>query len=469
MNTWPLRFRDLEDGSIFLANDAGGYFVSNRDFIDRYAHNRLTELDHAFLLEQGHSYGRTHDLQYTAFAWRYTARQTSQGRLSYIILVPTLRCNLACTYCQVSRANEAASGYDWTDVVVEDVLRFLDKLATSNVKIEFQGGEPLLRIDLLERVRKFCRKRFDKSEFVVCTNLQNLPPEALAFFDSDDTFISTSLDGKVSDHNRQRTQDNALVATFFSNLANVISLCGIKRVSALSTIDIDSPPDLDALIETYVSFGFSSIYVRPVNYQGFARRRPPKHDDLAIWCDIYGKFIDRLVEHNSRTGHVIEEFYLTHCLRRLLQPGHDGHVDLRNPSLPATDYIVIDFDGRLYPSDEARMLSRIGHVDFSVGNISDGLDHTKIATLSASALNNFDPDCIHCPYQPFCGSDPVDDVSRYGRIDIPRADTWFCGRQLSIFDLAVKLIYSNDEKVQFSLKSWIGLSSWPPALAPVHQ
>jgi hypothetical protein len=88
--------------------------------------------------------------------------------------------------------------------------------------------------------------------------------------------------------------------------------------------------------------------------------------------------------------------------------------------------------------------------------------------MLSAAANNFDPDCIHCPYQPFCGSDPIDCLSRYGRIDLPRPQTWFCQRQLSVFDRVVSLIYSGDEKVQFSLRHWAGLASWPAQLAPHH-
>ena len=40
----------------------------------------------------------------------------------------------------------AARGYDW-DETLADVLRFLDSLETDQIKVEFQGGEPLLRID----------------------------------------------------------------------------------------------------------------------------------------------------------------------------------------------------------------------------------------------------------------------------------------------------------------------------------
>lgn len=114
------------------------------------------------------------------------------------------------------------------------------------------------------------------------------------------------------------------------------------------------------------------------------------------------------------------------------------------------------------------MLSRIGHVDLSIGNARDGMDWDAISARIPSALNNFDPDCIHCTYQAFCGSDPVDDISRYRRVDLPRHETWFCGRQQSVFDKAMSLIYSADDRDRFSVCQWTGLGSWPGSLAPEH-
>ena len=67
---------------------------------------------------------------------------------------------------------------DWSEATLDAALNLLDRLTTQRVKIEFQGGEPLLRLDHLKRVREFCRKRFISAEFVVCTNLQNVSEDA---------------------------------------------------------------------------------------------------------------------------------------------------------------------------------------------------------------------------------------------------------------------------------------------------
>lgn len=467
MQLWPLRFRDLDNRRTLLADEAGAYFLAESEFVDRYARDRLTSSDERFLRAQGHAFEREGDLAHTGFLTRWSRRQYVGGGSAYVILIPTLRCDLKCSYCQVSRAPVAAKGFDWDEETLRKVLGFLDNLPVEEIQIEFQGGEPFLRLDHLQAVVAFARRRFRRVRFVVCTNLQTLDEDILAFLDSEDVLISTSLDGPHQVHTRNRTGNDALTDVFLRNLEQVIGLIGPGRISALPTIDIEDPPDPEDLIAAYEDFGFTSLYLRPVNYQGFARKSHPAARTSAAWNTYYRGFIDRLIARNARTDRVMEEFYLAHCLRRILAPRLDSHTDLRNPNIPTGANAVIDFDGQIYPSDEARMLARIRQVDLAIGNVTDGLDQEKLALLAPGHINNFDPDCIHCPYQPFCGTDPVDDLSRSGRIDLPRHESWFCQRHLAVFDLAIELLYSTDSAVEFSLSRWLGLDTLPEALRPV--
>lgn len=466
MNIWPLRFRKAGESYLF-SDDAGGFFRSNGDFLDRYVADELHPRDRDFLHLGGHAYSEVGDLAHTSFAYRWTQRQAVRPELAYVILVPTLRCNLSCGYCQVSRAAENAHGYDWSTETTEAVLRYLDQLTTSDIKIEFQGGEPLLRVDLLEQVRDFCRQRFTSSRFVVCTNLQRLGSREWAFLEASDTFVSTSLDGDDATHTRQRTQSHAATAKFIGNLDEAIARLGPQRVAALPTIDIDNPPNFDDLIAAYQSRGMRSIYLRPINHQGFARRGRSLDADIERWNALHRAFVEHLIDLNYRTDAGLEEYYFAQCLRRTLRSGADEHVDLRNPSFLASDYVVIDHDGKFYPTDEARMLSRIGRIDLSIGDVFSGTAISKIETLNAASLNNFDPDCIHCAFQPFCGSDLIDDISRYGRTDQAKTSTWFCRRHTSIFDHVFELMYRDDPATKHSLALWAGVAHWGPQMAPV--
>lgn len=459
----PLRFRPLGEDYL-LVNDAGLAFRGSKAFLERAATAQWTADDDDFLLAEGHAAPDVHDARYLAHAYGLARRLAAPGALEYLILVPTLRCNLDCSYCQVSRVPVRQSGFDWNDETLAAVLRFIDELPGPRLKIEFQGGEPLLRPDLLQAVMDHAKRRFADASFVICTNLSRLDEAAMALIARPDVFVSTSLDGPSEVHQRNRTRDADETRRFEDNLAALIARFGRDKVSALPTIDYANPPDMDALIEAYLAYGFSSIYLRPVNYQGFARKQHAyARASQGDWNAYYAGFIRRLIARNwADRSQVLEEFYFKLCLHRIFQPGHDDHVDLRNPNLLGQDYLVVDYDGAIYPTDEARMVTRSGVMDLRVGDVHSGLDRQILDTLNQSAANNLDANCVHCAYQPFCGRDVVDDIARYGRIDLPRHQTAFCQRHLAIFDLAFELIYSQDEATQYSLRRWLCLPGEGP-------
>jgi His-Xaa-Ser system radical SAM maturase HxsB len=465
---WPLRFRESGDDFI-LTDEAGGWSVGSPALLDRYVHDRLTTSDLSFFAEAGHAFENVSDLAYSSFIRRWANRHAAPaGQIGYVILVPTLRCNLACDYCQVSRATEGATGYDWSDATLQQTLAFLDDLETESIKVEFQGGEPLLRLDLLEKVRAFCRQRFASCTFVVCSNLQRVDDAAWAFFADEDTFLSTSIDGDISIQASQRTHDQAVAKSFFANLRSYIDRYGNDRLSALPTVDLRKPVDPNVLIDTYAGFGLRSIYLRPVNQQGFARRVAPGKSAAADWSAYHRRFIQALIARNYESNEAFEEFYLTHAIRRVMRGGADNHVDLRNPNILGVGYLVVDYDGALYPTDEARMMSRVGQIDLSIGHVATGLTRERIAELNASSFNDLDPDCQHCAFQPYCGTDVIDDISRYGRVDVPRGETWFCQRHTALFDLVFELLRSRDQKVIHSMKKWAGVETWPAYLSEVR-
>jgi radical SAM protein with 4Fe4S-binding SPASM domain len=119
------------------------------------------------------------------------------------------------------------------------------------------------------------------------------------------------------------------------------------------------------------------------------------------------------------------------------------------------DYIVVDHDGTVFPTDEARMLSRSGVIDLSIGTIAEGWNTKARDMLNRHASNDDDPACRRCAFQPYCGRDLIDDIARYGRIDLPREETEFCRRHLHLFDFMFSLIYDPDTAVRYSLGRWL--------------
>jgi uncharacterized protein len=70
----------------------------------------------------------------------------------YVTLMPTLACNLACTYCfqKGSPAFERMTG-DTEAATLEFILRKVDEAATPHLVVHYFGGEPLTRKDFVLR------------------------------------------------------------------------------------------------------------------------------------------------------------------------------------------------------------------------------------------------------------------------------------------------------------------------------
>ncbi|WP_435170397.1 radical SAM protein [Falsirhodobacter sp. 1013] len=396
---------------------------------------------------------------------RQSVRKT---RPNYFILVPTLRCNIRCDYCQVSRVAEHAKGFDWDESLAEQILTFVLEASAPEVTLEFQGGEPLLRLDIIEMFRARMIAAGKSVKIVICTNLQTVSDAAWSFLQKTDVLISSSFDGTWAAHDQLRTQDAKKLEDFRGNLVRALQEFGNDRVSLVSTLDPLDPPPASEIIRSARELGISGLFLRPINYQGFARKafRDAKEDQR--WDRYYLDFIDTLIAHNLQSDTILGEYYFGYILRRILDPRRGEHVDLRNPSWLAHDYLVIDEKGAIFPTDEARMLFRTGQIDLRVGHAAMGLDHEVVDQLNVHADNRSDPDCATCVYQSVCGRDLVDDLSRYGRIDGSRHDTRHCQRHLSIFDHVMRKLASAPEDELHIMGRMAGLSSLDASVYRVH-
>lgn len=457
----PFRFRDV-DGRILVTNEAGDYGFFGSDVIGRLFDGALADDEGRKLRDLSIIVDDGDEWRVAALMRRLRKTHGSESRrLSYLIAIPTLRCDLSCTYCQVSRAALDANGFDWSEEHLDQFERFIDQIEGDSLKLEFQGGEPTVRPDLLRRMIDICKAKFTAPEFVICTNLTRITPEIEDIFGRPDVSISTSIDGPLAVMTANRTASDALSEAVFRNFRYIVDKYGPDKVAALPTVTEKTIADPQGLIDCYAAFGFQSIFLRPVNYMGFARKQ---HADLsrdfAAWDAFYRSALERILDLN-RDGY-FEEFYLALMVRSIFAGLPSGFVDLRSPSRFASDYCVIDFDGTLYPSDEARMLSRTRTIDLSIGTMAAGFDEDKLSALNKHAINQVHPDCLHCTYMPYCGIDVVDDISRYGRMDTPKHETWFCRRQMSLFDLIFEKVASKDRRYLDMFLKWIYRRADPP-------
>ena len=439
-----IKHNNLSDQRNLMVNDAGDFIFLNDQNLARLRESELEASEITWLEHAGLLINESEDFFSTSRLFKKSLRHSPQRKLNYLIIIPTLRCNLTCSYCQVSRANEQAKGYDWTDEIKNKFIDYVEANATENVKIEFQGGEPSLRLDLVTEIVERVKAVKPNASFVICTNLSNISTDFLNLVNRDDFIISSSLDGPPEIHKSRRTLDIKNTNQFFDNLDFILSEFGSQKISLLPTI-VDYSR-INETIDFFYEKELPEIFLRPVNYQGFARKKfSEESQDTLSWSLTYFAALDYIANKNLQGDHQLIETGLSIHLNRIFKQRSHNYVDLRNPNLLGKDYLVVDYDGKFYPTDESRMLSRIGLIDLSIGNTFDGIDNKKLKVLNLKSSNLDDPVCNQCSYQPFCGVDNVDRISRYGTIETPTNDTYFCKNHMGIFDYIFKNLANRNE------------------------
>ena len=108
------------------------------------------------------------------------------------------------------------------------------------IKIEFQGGEPLLNFPLIVKIvdsAKAMAPKADKEiDFVIASNLALLTDEILSFCKANDVQISTSLDGPRDLHNSNRPRPGGnSYELAVKGIKAAQDVLGRDRVNALMT------------------------------------------------------------------------------------------------------------------------------------------------------------------------------------------------------------------------------------------
>ena len=156
------------------------------------------------------------------------------------LFVVTLRCEHSCPYCQVSRQSTDRARYDMSEETAQRALKIAFGSPSARIKIEFQGGEPLLNFDLIEKMvlgaKAAAAASRKKLDFVIASNLALLTDEHLSFCKTHDVLLSTSLDGPADLHNKNRPRPGGNSHELaVKGIRRAQEFLGADRVGALMT------------------------------------------------------------------------------------------------------------------------------------------------------------------------------------------------------------------------------------------
>ena len=473
----PFQFLDFDGGKV-VVNEVGEHeILSAAEFQSFIAHRLASDTRSYRDLKAKHFlHDSPSSIPLTLLATKYrTKRSFLQGFTRLHIFVVTLRCDHSCHYCQVSRVSMNREKYDMTRESADRALDLTFRSPAKHIKIEFQGGEPLLNFELIQYITEGAKQRnatAKKSlQFVVATNLSFLSDEILAYLKKHRICVSTSLDGPAFIHNANRPRPgNDAYETTIRGMARVRQVLGGDAVSALMTTTKLSLQHPEAIVNEYVRQGFDHVFLRPLSPYGFALKTQAKTGyDLVAFLSFYKRALSHIIELN-RQGRWMVEIYAQILLTKILTPFATGYVDLQSPAGAGISVAVYNYDGDVYATDEARMLAQMGDTTFRLGNVHT--DSYKaifggelLRSLVAASCVESLPGCADCAFQTFCGADPVENYATQGDIFGHRPTSRFCGRNMEIIRHLLRLYHGDDPFVRELFWAWVHNTA-PDVLLP---
>lgn len=454
----PFKFDRFDDNQYILTNMAGEYLLIDSNVIPALIKRELSPEHPSFS-----SLRSRHFLRYpqekAPLELLALKVRTKYSRLPSFtnlhIFVVTLRCDHSCPYCQVSRQMEGAGSFDMTREMADKSLDFVFRSPNPAIKIEFQGGEPLLNFEMVKYVVLEAKKRNETQkrdlQFVIATTLSLLTDEILAFCKEHSILLSSSLDGPRELHNANRPRKGRdSHERFESGLNRARETLGYDQVSALMTTTDKSLPNVKAIIDEYLRLGFTGIFLRSLSPYGFAIKTNKFHRyDTERWLDFYREGLQYILELNKSGVRFVEHYSAT-VLKKILTCEDPGYVDLMNPAGAGIAAIVFNYDGAVYASDESRMLAEMGDETFKLGNVlTNSYEEVMLSDQLLDALEGSftlsAPMCSECAYEPFCGADPVFHHAMSKDVLGRKSESSFCKRNMSIFKHLIDLMRADKQ------------------------
>ncbi len=440
----PLRFHRFDD-TVLLTNLVGEHsFITANQFLTVLDgtcddQNLLAEMRAKHLIQLP---GERLPAELLAVKLRTRLRRLPESTGLHLFVV-TLRCEHTCRYCQVSRQSSAHSEYDMSLETAAKALRLAFRSPSPHLKIEFQGGEPLLNFPLVQWViqqAKLMNEDYGKQlAFVITTNLALLDDPILDFCSREDIYLSTSLDGPPDLHNsnRRRPGQDSWQRTI-DGIRAVQDKLGLDRVSALMTTTEASLDRVEEIIDLYADLGLQHVFLRPISPYGFAlRKRGGAGYGVQRWLEFYETGLDHIISLNKR-GVPMVETYASLIAKKMFSNDDPGYVDLTSPAGIGIGALVYNYDGDIYASDEGRMLAEMNDHTFRLGNVEmssyeDIMLSEKLLQPLEQSMTLSVPMCSTCAFEPYCGADPVFHHATMNDFVGHKALSAFCQRNTGVF------------------------------------
>lgn len=415
----PFYFRHQKNGKYLITNEFGYYsYLTETEFEDfiswKSDPKKWEELDAKLFIKNASYEDRA-----------VTAYNKKNSFLAYgptlHMIVTTLRCPHKCRYCHAAVAPMTAKNLDMTRDTAKKVVDTIFYSSSPNLTIEFQGGESLANWEIVQFIVEYSTMKAQALQksltFALVSNLTLMDEDKLTWLLDHGVEICTSLDGDKKTHNWQRTWADGDTFEKVKFWINRITEEQEKRgrvgykIWALATWTKPWLKNYKNIIDAYIDLGLNFIGLRWLNPYGFAAaERETLEYTLDEYFEFYKNSMDYILEKNKQ-GIFLKEMLSIVYLNKILHNIDSSYMDVRSPGWVAIGWVAYNYDGKVYASDESRMLGRMGIQDFLMTPMLEtgeetykamaNSEITKIAVMS-STLDGL-PGYVDHVYKPYLG------------------------------------------------------------------
>ena len=161
----PFHFQPV-GGKEILTNDLGDYLVLPRGSVQRIVHREINPTEDLYkdLLASFFISETPVPRLLDNMATRLATRKSFLDDFTALhIFVVTLRCNQNCIYCQASSRDSSLHGCDMQETDLMTAIDLMFKSPARHLTMEFQGGEPTLVSNLIQKGIRYAEKKTDAS------------------------------------------------------------------------------------------------------------------------------------------------------------------------------------------------------------------------------------------------------------------------------------------------------------------
>ena len=335
-------------------------------------------------------------------------------KVKTITFVVTDNCNLRCSYCYQSKKKNNRMTFKTAKAFIDKLMdeansseSFINYDNTLGIIIEFIGGEPLLEIELIDKISDyFISQMLSRNSPWSKRFILNISTNGVEYYNDKVQKFLKKFEGKVSigitlDGNKE-LHDSCRVFPNGEGSYDIVSKAAIDcrdRYGQRGTKITIAPENIKfvALASIHmIELGFEYIHANCVYEAGWTKEHAlTLYNELKAVADY---IIDRGL-HDKLYFSMFDDDYF--------KPMSED--DLTNWCGGTGEMLAVDYKGQVYPCLRYMENSLAGtQVPYIIGNINDGLGKLKLHKQRLSVLKKIDrrtqssDECFDCPIAKGC-------------------------------------------------------------------